>query len=113
MLGLFDGGDFIAEVNEGVQDFQEDVCPVGDWLFQKRKVQLLRIVKWKKLSMKTNLLAWKNWRLNMLEMRKSLIKLLSFPAQNIHHLIFPGTDVLVAICNAVSMEVGQSRLVEG
>ena len=32
LLGLFDGGDFIAEVNEGVQDFQEDVCPVGDWL---------------------------------------------------------------------------------
>ena len=32
VLGLFDGGDFIAEVNEGVQDFQEDVCPVGDWL---------------------------------------------------------------------------------
>jgi hypothetical protein len=81
--------------------------------FQKRKVQFLRIVKWKKLSMKTNLLAWKNWRLNMLEMRKSLMKLLSFPAQNIHHLIFPGTDVLVAIRNAVSMEVGQSRLVEG
>ena len=41
------------------------------------------------------------------------MKELSFPAQNIHHLIFPGTDVLVAICYVVSMEVGQSRLVDG
>ena len=37
VLGLFDGGDFNVEVTveEGVgagQDFQEDVCRVGDWL---------------------------------------------------------------------------------
>jgi hypothetical protein len=37
VLGLFDGGEFMTEVTveEGVrlgQDFQEDVCPFGDWL---------------------------------------------------------------------------------
>ena len=34
-LGLLDGGDFIAEVTEAVglgQDFQEDVCPLSNWL---------------------------------------------------------------------------------